>query len=49
MKKKRIFSEEFKVKVALEVLRESTSLNEIASKYDLYPPQVSEWKKVLPK
>ena len=47
MKKKRTFTEEFKAKVALEALREVTSLNEIASRYELHPTQVSDWKKKL--
>lgn len=47
MKKKRTFSEEFKAKVALEALKEVSSLNEIASKYELHPSQVSDWKQEL--
>ena len=47
MKKKRTFTEEFKAKVALEALREVSSLNEIASRYELHPSQVSDWKKKL--
>ena len=47
MKKKRTFSSEFKAKVALEALRETSSLNEIASKYELHPSQVSDWKQEL--
>jgi transposase-like protein len=44
MTKKRKFSNEFKAKVALEALRENSSINEIASRHELHPSQVSEWK-----
>jgi len=41
------FSAEFKSKVALEAIKEQMSLNEIASKYEVYPNQVSTWKREL--
>ena len=42
---KRTFSAEFKAKVAREALMEELTLNELASKYELQPSQISEWKR----
>jgi transposase-like protein len=39
--------EVFKAKVALEASREGAKINEIASKYQVHPGQVSAWKKQL--
>lgn len=48
MQKKRTrYSEEFKTKVALEAIREQSTINEIAGKYQLHANQVSSWKKQL--
>lgn len=41
------FSAEFKSKVALEAIKEQTTLNEIAAKYQVFPRQVCAWKKEL--
>ena len=41
------FTAEFKSKVALEAIREQTTLNEIAAKYQVFPNQVCAWKKEL--
>jgi transposase len=46
-KKRRSFSAEFKAKVALEALKEQETLNQIASRYDVLPVQVSQWKQHL--
>jgi transposase len=35
----------FKVKVVLEALKETVPLNELASKYEVHPNQISQWKK----
>jgi transposase len=43
--KRRKFTPKFKTKVALEAIRESQSLNNLAIKYDLAPTQISKWKK----
>ncbi|MDY6800139.1 MAG: transposase [Bacteroidota bacterium] len=45
MKTRRKFTPKFKAKVALEVLKERESVNEIAKKYELHPQQVGKWKK----
>lgn len=42
---RRIFNASFKAKVALEALRERSTIEEIARKYELHPNQVSTWKK----
>ena len=46
-KKRRTFSADFKAKVALEALREEETLNQIATRYDVLPVQVSQWKQQL--
>lgn len=38
------FSKDFKAKVVLEALREESTLQEIATKYQVHPNQVSQWK-----
>jgi transposase len=42
---RRRFSAEFKAKVALEALREHSSLSELSAKYEIHPNQISEWKR----
>ncbi len=37
----------FKVKVAIEAIREQMTLQELAKKYDVHPVQVSQWKRQL--
>ena len=46
-KKRRKHSSQFKFKVALEAVKESATLNEIASSNNIHPNQVSTWKKQL--
>ena len=41
---RRVLDEAFKTKVVLEALKESMTLNELASKYDVHPNQISQWK-----
>jgi transposase len=44
---KKVHSKEFKAKVAMEALREQSTLAEIAGKYDVHPNQVTLWKNQL--
>lgn len=45
--KRRKHSDRFKFKIALEASQGLKTLNEIASKHNLHPNQVSKWKKQL--
>ena len=45
--KRRVFTDEFKAKVALEALKEQETIAQIASRYDVLPVQVSQWKAQL--
>ncbi len=44
MKKRRSFSAEFKAKVALEALAGDKTLSELASKYQVHPNVIANWK-----
>ena len=46
-RKRRKHSGQFKFKVALAAAKGDRTINEIASKYNLHPNQVSNWKKQL--
>ena len=45
MSKRRRFSGELKAKIAFEALRGDRTLQEIASKHQVHPNQVSTWKR----
>ncbi len=45
--KRRVHSASFKGKVALEALKELKTINALASKYEVQPNQISNWKKQL--
>jgi len=42
---RRKFSASFKAKVAIEAIKEQSSLQELASKFELHPNQISSWKR----
>jgi len=44
MKKRNQYSPEFKAQVVLEVLREESTINEIAGRHDISPVMLSRWK-----
>jgi transposase-like protein len=44
---RRVFSAEFKAKVALAALGEDKTLAELCQQYELHPTQIIEWKKQL--
>lgn len=46
-KARRKHSAAFKSKVAIEALKERQTLSELASKYELSPMQITQWKKHL--
>lgn len=46
-KLRKSYTKEFKAKVAMEALREQSTLNDIASRYQVHPNQVTKWKNQL--
>ena len=44
-RRRRQFPPEFKAKVALEALREESSMSELAARYDVHPNLIANWKK----
>jgi putative transposase len=46
-KKRKRHGAQFKFQVALEAAKDTKTINQIASEYDLHPNQVSLWKKQL--
>ena len=42
---KRQFTKEFKSKIALEAIKEDKTISEIASKFEIHPNLISNWKK----
>jgi transposase len=46
-RKRRSFTPSFKAKVALEAVRETKTIAEIAQKHKLHPTQINLWKKQL--
>jgi len=45
MRSRRKFSSAFKAKVALEAIKEQSSLSELSGKYQLESSQISKWKR----
>ena len=46
-KNRKTFTAQFKAKVALEAIRGTKTVNEIAQEFGVHPTQVSQWKKEL--
>lgn len=44
-KQRKIYSADFKAKVALAAIKGHQTINEIASTYSVHPNQVTQWKK----
>jgi transposase-like protein len=44
-KSRRKFTGDFKAKVALEALKERSTVEELAKKYELHPTQINTWKR----
>ena len=44
---RRVFSSEFKAKVALAALREDKTLAELSQQFELHPNQITEWRRQL--
>jgi len=44
-KTRRKFSAEFKAKVVLEALKERSTIEDLARKYELHPTQINTWKR----
>lgn len=42
---RRKFSSKFKTKVVLEAIKERSTLQELASRFEIHPNQISSWKK----
>ena len=45
MQKRRQFSAEFKAKVAIEVLKEKKTLQDLAQNDEVHPNQISSWNR----
>lgn len=44
-RKRRSFRSEFKARVALEAIKNQHTLQEIASRFEVHPNQVAQWKR----
>ena len=45
--KRKIFTSDFKAKVALEAVRGAKTLNEIGQEFGVHPVQIGQWKREL--
>ena len=47
MKKRKVYPKELRARVALEAIKESKTIAEISSEYEVHSNMVSKWKKHL--
>ncbi len=47
MQKRKQYPKEFKARVALEALKETKTIAELSSEYEIHSNMISKWKKVL--
>ena len=44
---KRVFSSQFKAKVALDVIKETDSISRVCSQHGIHPTQAGKWKSLV--
>lgn len=47
MKKRKVYDDNFKARVALEAIKGERTISEIAGKFEVHPNQIITWKKQL--
>ncbi len=47
MKKRKLYPKEFKARVALEALKETKTIAELSSEYEIHSNMIAKWKKQL--
>ena len=47
MKKRKVYTKELKSRVAFEALKESKTIAELSSEYEVHSNMISKWKKIL--
>ena len=48
-KSRRSYSSQFKAKVAIEALRDAETVAQLASRYEVHPTMIHQWKRTLQK